>query len=590
MKRQQLLSEFKNRNLFKACTAYFVTAWVVIQILAIILPTFGFDKVVLKSVIILLVLCFPIWFWFSYTYELTPGGLVKRAKLKADTGHNKKATERYNKIILGGIAVIIALLLFNIYRSPSPDAHAAKQETALKVNEDKSIAVLAFADMSPAQDQKYFSEGISEEILNLLTKIPDLKVISRTSSFAFKDKEATTSEIGELLNVNHILDGSIRKSGNNFRISAQLIDAKNGAQLWSETYDRSLDDIFKIQDEIASKIIQQLQVSLMGKVIESKEVNIEAYNLFLEAKLLRSQQNFKSDSLAEATVREAINIDDNYAPSWALLSELIYNGTFSYSRYTIDDAVPLSLAAAQKSIDLDPDNSIGYIAMATLNRALYDFKAADKNLSLARQIDPDNVDVIYEAASYELDIGNLDHAIELLQKAINLDPINYLLYYTLGLHYIWNEEYDKGEKAMQKFLRANPNSGLAYNFLAQIYLKQGKVDEAFAALAKDSDPYWSLYRKSIIYQTLGKEKEADVSLNDFIEKYGHEGWPNIAHVYACRGDKDNAFKWLELAFENKDASLMEILNYPEFKIMHDDPRWNKFIKKLNFPADEKFSQ
>ena len=484
--------------------------------------------------------------------------------------------------------VLIGFGVFGFSVLNKKDGNDISNKTSLAGKQKSSIAVLAFSDMSSKQDQKYFSEGISEEILNLLTRIPNLKVISRTSSFAFKDKQVTTKEIGDILNVEHVLEGSIRKSGNQFRISTQLIHAESGSQLWSETYERSMDDIFKIQDDIASKIIQQLKVNLLGKEIEAKTVNVDAYNLYLEAKLLREQRNMESDSIAENVIREALELDNSYAPAWAILSELIFNGAFSYSRYSIEDGMSKSLEAAEKAIELDPNSSYGYIAMTTLKRAENDFKSAERYLKKALEIDPENVDVIYESASYALDLGNLDEAIMHLKKAIQLDPINYLLTYTLGLHYIWTEEYTAAEKAMGKYIRMNPNSGLANNFMAQIHLKLGKSDKAFEALAKDDDLYWVLYRKSIIYNELGDKKSSDKYLKEFEEKFGDEGWPNIAHVYACRGEADKAFHWLNLAFENKDASLMEILNYPEFDILYRDSRWKTLIEKLNFPSNHGF--
>ncbi len=530
-------------------------------------------------------------------YALANEGLVvpKRSELK---GKLKESTEGFlqSKAVLFSTCIIALASIIGIWfwqgqkGAINKDAQVVGKLDDADYSNEKSIAVLAFADMSPEQDQNYFSDGISEEILNMLTKIPKLKVISRTSSFAFKDKESTTSEIGETLKVNHLLDGSVRKSGNAFRIATQLIESKTGTQIWSETFDRPMDDIFKIQDEIAHKVIEQLKVSLMGKSITSKTVNVEAYNMYLEAKLIRDNRSAESDSLAETIIRESIGLDSTYAPAWAVLSELIFNGAFSYSRYSIEESIAKSLAAAHKAIELDPSHSAGYIALTTVNRAENNFKSADKNLKKALEIDPENVDVIYESASYDLDLGNMESAIEKLRKAIRLDPVNYLLQYTLGLHLLWVEDYEGAEKAMEKYIRMNPSSGIANNFMAQIYLEQDKIEEAKAALAIDTDPYWSIYRKSILSFVLGDQKNADKHLATFIEQFGAEGWPNIAHVYACRGEKEEAFKWLELALENKDASLMEILNYPEFKIMHDDERWNAFIEKLNLPSNEGFSK
>lgn len=493
---------------------------------------------------------------------------------------------------LVGLGLALALLFFVINGVTNKTSKVENDNASVLENtskpEDKSIAVLAFADMSPLKDQEYFSDGISEEILNLLTKIPDLKVISRTSSFSFKEQDITAQKIGESLNVKYILDGSIRKSGSTFRISTQLIETLTGVQLWSESYDRPMNDIFIIQDEIAAVISKQLKLSLLGETVTAKPVNLEAYNLYLEAKLLRDLRNAESNGIAEQNMYKAIELDSLYAPFWALMSELIYDGGFNYSRYSIDEAIAKGKKAALKSLELDDNYSLAYTALATFDRASWNFKSADKNLKKALLLDPDNVDVIYESASNALDLGRLNEALDFLHKAMKLDPVNDILRYTSGLYNLWIENYDVAEVEMKRYLQMNPNSGFGHNFLSQIYVAQGKNSEALKSLENDDDPYWSLYRKSIVYHAIGNKKAADEKLELFIEKYKDEGWPNIAHVHACRNEIDEAFKWLNLAFENKDPSLLEILNYPEFKVLYKDARWKEFIDKLDLPSIHNF--
>ncbi len=585
MKLHEFLSELKNRNVIKSCMAYAIFAWALIKFLAILLPTFDISKSVLRVSFIIMTLGLPVWAFLSWKFEMTKEGFRKiynKTQLSSDT---KEKGRKLDKIILSGILIIILLLFINIFRSPTESKQATTEAIS---SSEKSIAVLAFADMSPQKDQEYFSDGISDEIINLLTKVNELKVISRTSSFSFKGKDVTTAEIGDILNVNHILDGSIKKSGNTFRISTQLINTENGVQQWAKSYDRPIDDIFKIQDEIAAVVLQELKITLLGDSIVSATVQPEAYNLYLEAKLLRDYRDAQSDSIAEGLIRKSISIDDSYAPSWALLSELIYNGAFSYSRYNISETMTEGPAAAHKSKELDPNYALAYTAIATFDRAAWDFKSADKNLKKAIELDPNNVEVIYEAASNALDLGRMDEAIKFLNRAMRLDPVNYVLNYTSGLYNIWNEDYEQAEIQMLKYLQMNPNSGFGHNFISQIYLIKGEDQKALDALEKDDDPFWRLYRKCIVTFAIGDKVLSDELLKEFIEKYGDEGWPNIAHIYASRKENDKTFEWLELAFENRDPSLLEILNYPEFKNVHDDPRWNPFIDKLGLSDDHGF--
>jgi TolB-like protein/Tfp pilus assembly protein PilF len=565
--------------------AYAIFAWALIKFLAILVPAFEISNVVIRIAFIIMIIGLPIWGFLSWHFEMTADGFKKIYSNRIKSDDTKTKGRKLDKIILSGICLIIVLLIVNLFRSSSDTENTNLSHDSTN---EKSIAVLAFTDMSPQKDQEYFSDGISDEIINLLSKVTELKVISRISSFSFKGKDVTTEEIGELLNVNHILDGSIKKSGNTLRISTQLIDTKNGVQQWSKSYDRPMNDIFKIQDEIANFVLQELKISLLGDTLASTTVHPEAYNLYLEAKLLRDNRDAKSDSIAENLIRKSIAIDKDYAPAWAILSELIYSGSFSYSRYTIEDGMLQGKDAANKSRELDPNYPLAYASLASFDRAAWDFKSADINLKKAIELGPNNDYVIYEAASNALDLGRLDEAIYYINKSIRIDPVNYLLKYTAGLYYLWNEEYEKAAEQMEQYIIKNPQSGFGHNFMSQIYLVSGQKDKALEAIQKDDDPFWRLYRECIINYTIGDLDKSNKQLKDFIKRFGHEGWPNVAHIYACRDEHDEAFRWLDLSYEQRDPSLLEILNYPEFKNLYDDHRWNPFIDKLGLPDDHGF--
>lgn len=576
------IQELKRRNVIRAALSFIVFAWVIIQAASIFFPTFGFSEDAMSILIISLSVCFPFWIVFAYVFEWTSSGFKKTKDVAIESSNRKAVRKKMNGAIIAGLSLAVILLvsdrIFNFTKS--------SESTEI----DKSIAVLAFTDMSPEKDQEYFSDGISEEILNLLAKIPDLKVIGRTSSFSFKNKEATIQEIGKTLNVNHLLQGSIRKFGNNFRITAQLINVADGTYIWSETYERSIDDIFLIQDEIALEVTHQLKISLMGKTITSKTVTPEAYTLYLQAKQLVDQISSESIENAEKLIRQSIAIDSMYAPSWVLLGTVIYKNYFVYTTegHSLSEGIALTKAAAKKAIALDIDYALGYALMAVCNRAEWDFNAANTNIQRAIQLAPDDSYVLKAAASHHMQFGKLEEAIDLLKKAISLDPLNSSNFYNLSNYYTWQEHDKEAEAAMQKYLLMNPNSGMGHNVMSMIYLRQGKIDQALIEADKDQHPFWNIYRKSMIFYKIGRTVESDSLVQQIKDTFGDYASPNIAFIYASRGDKDNAFKWIEIAYENKDVVLLEILNYPEMKNLWGDPRWNAFINKLGLPDDHGF--
>ncbi|MGM5468732.1 hypothetical protein ACS386_00500 [Flavobacteriaceae bacterium LMO-SS05] len=582
MKLKHFINELQRRNVIKAAISYVVFSWVLIQAASIVYPSFGWGQKAISNTLIVLIIAFPVWIVFAYIFEWTPSGFKKTNEVAAETSISKRTGKKLNGVIIAGLSLAVLLLvsdrIFNF---------TGAMETEATTN-DKSIAVLAFADMSPEKDQEYFSDGISEEILNLLAKVPDLKVISRTSSFSFKGKEVTTAEIGKILHVDHLLEGSIRKSGNTFRITAQLINVADGAHIWSETYDREMSDIFKIQDEIAGKVTQQLKVTLLGE-LASKPLDPEAYSLYLQAKRLARQRNVEANKNAEILIRQAIAIDSSYAPAWDLLSEIIYSHIYRYPNLSMtQENFNMGMDAAKRAIALDPDYALGYAGLASFERANWDFTAANSNMYKALSLAPEDADVIGQAAINAIDLGKLEEAVQLQVKVVALDPLNYNRQFNLGLSYWLLKDYSNAEKHLQTFLLHYPNAEAVHSAMALVYLGQSNTENALVAIEREPAPFWKLYRQCMVVYAVRDKQEADTLLKKFIENWSEVAWPNIASVYAFRGEKEKAFKWLDLAYEQRDVSILEILNYSEMENLWGDPRWNAFINKLGLPEDHGF--
>ena len=332
MKLKPYIEELKRRNVVKAGVAYLIVAWLIAQIASIVLPTFEVPPWVMKTLLFVLIIGFPINLVISWIYDVTPDGIKKTKSL------NEKSmlkNQRLNKVIVSALVLTVVIIATNLFFNKV-------------ITTDKSIAVLAFADMSPQKDQEYFSDGISEELLNLLAKIPELKVISRTSSFSYKGKNKTATEIAKELNVSYILEGSIRKAGNMVRVTAQLIRANDGFHEWSHTYDRAMDSIFKIQDDISAEVSKQLQLSILGKQFLSKPIDTEAYNLYLQAVHLIHQNTKESYIKAEEKIKAALAIDDTYADAWRRLAQIYDTGVYNFSVREPKEGIPLGSRSSKK--------------------------------------------------------------------------------------------------------------------------------------------------------------------------------------------------------------------------------------------------
>ncbi len=570
-------AELKRRNVIKSALAYLVVAWLIVQVLSIILPTFEAPSYVFKTALIFLLIGFPLWISFSWIYEFTPAGIKKTVDIEPETSMMSKTGSRINRVIISALSLVVIILVI--------DRFSNKPVQVFEYGE-KGIAVLAFADMSPESDQEYFSDGISEELLNILVRIPKLKVISRTSSFSYKDKNKTSTEIGTELNVSHILEGSIRKSGNTVRITAQLINTSDGSHEWSKTYDRNLDSIFKIQDEIAEEVSSQLELSLMGKLKRLNPPATEAYNLYLQARHLIHQNTKGSYILAEEIIKKSIAIDSSYSNSWDLLASIYNTGSHNFSIGESKESISKGIKAVEKAIELNPSFADAYATLASLLNRNWKFDASKKNLKKALELEPNNSVLIGTAAL--MTYGDIEKSIELLKTAIKLDPLVYINHYNLGFAYYRMNRLEEAMEAFNTFSLYYPNTQLLHYMKGKVLLAQGNMEEALIEFKKETHEFFSLYGMNFIQFALGGEKETDIIFKKFIEKYSESDPANTADLYAFRGNYDASFIWLNRALEIKDPVLIEALSYPTFKPMHNDARWNAFINKLGLPEDHGF--
>ncbi|MBT8269431.1 MAG: tetratricopeptide repeat protein [Bacteroidia bacterium] len=569
--------ELQRRNVIRSGLAYLVAAWLIAQVLSIVLPAFDAPPHFLKWSLVILGIGFPIWLIFSWIYEFTPDGIKKTDDIEPDDSISKQTGQRLNKIIITTLTVAIVLLLIDRF---------TRDSASVLEYGDKSIAVLAFADMSPNKDHEYFSDGISEELLNMLAKIPELKVMSRTSSFSYKGKNYTATEIGEELKVSHILEGSIRKAGNTVRVTAKLVNTSDGTNEWIRTFDRNLDGIFQIQDEIASQVSKELKISLLGEEGDEETVDTEAYNLYLQSKHLFRQNTKQALIEAEKKLKESISIDSGYAQSWQLLARIYDTGTYNFSIREPKEGFGLGLEAIQKSLNLDPDYGLSYAVLASIQENNWSFAESAKNIERAFDLSPNDAVIIGTSAI--MTYGDLNKTIELLNKAIDLDPLVYGNYFNLGHAYYRLNRLDEAEQAFNTFAIYYPNWQIFHYMMAKIRLAQGRGEEALAEIEKETHEFFNLYGRNFILYDLGRKEEADQLFEEFLEKYGEPEPANVADLYAFRGDYDKSFEWLEKAFLQRDPVLIEALTYPSFKPMVSDKRWKDLLDKMGLPENQKY--
>ena len=570
--------ELKRRNVIKAGLAYLIVAWLITQVLSIVLPTFEVPTYILKSVLLILLIGFPVWIVFSWIYEFTPKGIKKTIDIEPEFSMMSKTGSKLNKVIIFTLSLAVIILVIERITN--------KSVKVLNLGE-QSIAVLAFADMSPEKDHEYFSDGISEELLNILVKIPELKVISRTSSFSYKNKNLTATEIGKELNVSHILEGSIRKANNTIRITAQLINTNDGSHVWSQTYDRNLDSIFKIQDEIAVEVSKKLELSLLGN---SKRTNIpitEAYNLYLQANHLTRQNTKESYMLAEELVKKAIAIDSSYSDAWDLLGSIYNTGSYNFNIGDVQENTVKGIKAIEKAIELDPNSADAYASLASLKERIWKFEESARNMNRALELEPNNAVIIGTAALHTF--GDIDKSVELIKKAIKLDPLVYTNYFNLGFAYYRLGQLEEAMKAFNQYAVYYPNSQILHYMKGQVLLAQGKKEEALEEFKQEKHEFFSLYGMNFILYAMGSESNSKSVFNEFLEKFSLSDPANTADLYAFRGDYEKAFEYLNKAFNIKDPVLIEALSYPSFKPMYKDPRWNTFINKIDLPKDHKYA-
>src|SRR5436190_4987240 len=603
MNPKNFFAELKRRNVYKVAVAYALVAWLLIQAASILFPTFDAPPWVMKVFVAVLVLGFPIALVFSWAFEITPEGI----KREEDVPPNESITHHTGRKIVGitiVVAVIAAgLFVYQLVRSKNTGTPRQSEATTASISQ-KSVAVLAFANLSDDKGSEYFSDGISEELLTVLQKIPGLHVAARTSAFSFKGKNATAQEIGQKLGVAHLVEGSVRKAGDSVRIAARLTQANTGEEQWSENYTRNLKDVFAVQTEIAQTIVEQLRGQLTGgaanpttkaeiqaevrAAVKGGTRNVDAHQHYLQGRFYTHRHSEKSTGEALAEYQRAVELDPSFALAWAGLSEthLWYCSFSTQGLADFDAHLAKAREAAGRALSIEPNlpEALRVRAETQLNFD-FDWKGAGETLRGALALAPADPALLIDAGTLAAAKGDMTHGIALYRQAVTVDPVNPRALAFLAGTLVSAGQLADAQVEYARLLELSPASPNAHAGLGGALLLQGKFEEAVTA-ANDDAAEWA--RLTVVAMARWSQKrvpESDAALARLIESSADTAAYQIADVYAYRGEKDRAFEWLERARRQRDSGLTGVRNDPLFAHLHEDPRWNAFVHAMGL-ADE----
>jgi adenylate cyclase len=570
---QRFMEELRRRGVLRIAVAYLASAWLLVQVLETLFPVFGLSEERVRWVVVAVAIGFVPVLALAWALEWTPGGLRRDPGPAEGTDVPRSRGASYDRVIIAILAIAVAYFALDKFVISRPNTPVAAGRA--------SIAVLPFVDLSPHKDQEYFADGMSEELLNLLARIPQLHVASRTSSFSFKGKDARIDEISQALNVTHVLEGSVRKAGNQLRITAQLISTANGYHVWSETFDRADGNVFEIQDEIARRIASALQLKVLDNVPTVEPTDPQAHVLFLRGRQLERQRTEASMEQAVELLQQALEIDPTYANAWVALSVAYTNQTSAGLRPWAEGH-ELAREAALKALEIDPFNALGYDRLAWTARVFdANLTAAAEFGSRALALNPHDETILGHTAVLLQSLGRLDEAITLHERSVAQAPADATAHFNLALAYYFGDRLLDAERSLRKALALSPGYYGAYYRLGTIRLLRGDPRGAGVVFAKEQDEAFRVKGRALVASALRDEAAAQAALRELKFGWG-DRWPSeIAHVYAYRNEIDAAFEWLE-----KDYAVSGPAGWGEWRLMrllvnlHDDPRWQQFLEKV----------
>jgi len=489
------------------------------------------------------------------------------------------------RVVAAAAFLFVAAVVVGVMVRYWPSKQGGPQALVVAAISDKSIAVLPFVDMSEKKDQEYFADGMAEEIIDLLVRIPGLKVISRTSSFQFKGKTADLRSIATQLGVAYVLEGSVRQSGDRLRVTAQLIDSRDGTHLFSQNYDRVLSDVLKMQDEIADTLVRALQIEMSSEGIASRPAlrNTDAYTLYLQGQHAFDRFDQQGFEQAASYFQQALDLDPSLAIAASkLAAAYMVLGEWGFMPPAV--AFEPARRAEELALKLDHNLADAHAGLGRIHGVYdWDWSAADRELKLAQALAPNDARILFVGALQSLSTGHWDEALKLVNASLTQDPLNPSGYFVLYQVQLRRGRSAEAEAAIRRTLAISPTFSRAHFYLGRVLLAHNQPEAALTEMRKEGDDATRLGGSAMAYFALRRKADSDEALAQMVKDQAKHNPFYIAQVYAFRGESDEAFNWLDRAYEQKDLSLSHIKGDVPFKTLESDPRYKAFLKKMNLP-------
>jgi len=574
-------SELKRRNVYKVAVAYAVVSWLLIQATSILLPTFEAPAWVMKAFVVLLALGFFLAVFISWAFEMTPEGMKRTADVSSEEVRSLPYWSKKKFVaFIGAVAVIAAaLFVFQLLCTPTSSIPPSKSD-------NKSIAVLPLLNESGDPKDEYFSDGLSEELIAALAQIRELKVIGRSSSFRFKERKEETKTIGEKLGVATLLEGTVRKQGDRVRIVAELVNAADGIELWTRTFDRELKDIFAVQQEIATAVASALKVRLLGSderpATSVATKNTEAHDAYLLGHYHLHRRTLDDYRKAVTNFDEAIRLDPGYAlayaersETWTLIGDITGEMKTAWAKSRDD---------AEKSVALAPELAEAHAALGWVRFFTeWRFSEGLSELRRAKDLSPANPTASDLLARVIVYVGKPDEAERQAREAVETDPLAFGPQTNLARVLWYAGKLDQADAVARKSAELQPTAANSRRWQVVIAVQRRDGETALREAKLEPDDSYRRFLLPLAHYIRGDRKAADATLVELLAN--HEGLNyQVAQVYAVRGERDKAFEWLQISFDTRDTGMLALLVDPLLRDLRDDPRYKALVTKMNFPT------
>ena len=586
MSNRNFFAELKRRNVYKVAVAYLVSAWLVIQAAAILFPTFEVPPIGMKLLVFILAAGFVVALVVAWAFEMTPEGMKRTSEISPDEIRSLPywSKRKFAAFLIGVAVIALSLLAFQLLR-PQGTLTARHSEPGPALR-GKSIAVLPLLNESGDPKDEYFSDGLSEELIAALGQVKELKVIGRSSSFRFKGKKEDSKTIGEKLGVATLLEGTVRKQGDRVRIVAELINAADGIELWTHTFDRELKDIFAVQEEIATAVASSLKTRLLGSeqrsAANSSTQNTEAHNAYLLGHYYFLRRNTEDYRRAMEHFDEAIRLDPKYAlaytersEAWTLIGDLTGERETDW---------PKAKSDAEQAVALAPNLAEAHGALGWV-RFFTEWKLAEglKELRRAKELSPSNPtanDLLTRVLTY---LGNLAKAEELARETIELDPLAFTPPFNLA-RILWLEgKLDEAAATAQKAAELQPEAASTHRYQVFVAIQRGDSEAALREAQLEPDKTYRRFELALASVARKDQPAADAALAELITTSRDIAAYQIAEVYAVRGEADKSIEWLQISYDTHDTGMLAVAVDPFLNSLHNDPRFKGLVAKMNFP-------